>query len=160
MSNPEFDESLWGEFFDSALNVQQSNPVSDSILEYKTLQEMMDEDPSLERYLTNTRTHEDNPFKEINIKVKDYHSSIEVVVVDFMIQLLAGYIWACRNDSNFIAMHDELYRVKSLYNKLMAYKQHSSKKPFKKKDPNDWFGENFVALSLAELAVLLPYLWD
>ena len=122
----------------------------------------MDEDPTLMSRINidHMRTHEDNPFNVINIFVKNYHSDADNVVVEFMIQLLGGYIWACKNDTNFIAVHDELRRVEQLYNKLISYRDHRKKKNAKKRAISDFFGENFVSMALTELAVLLPYMWD
>jgi len=98
--------------------------------------------------------HKDNPYKEIKISVKKYWEN-EETILEFMSQFLAGYIWACKHDMNFMAKHEELKGVEQLFSSIVAYKAMQ-----KKKDPEALYGQNFVPWCVVQLGVLLPQLWD
>lgn len=112
---------------------------------------------SVDRMMTGKQTHElDNPFKIINIPVAQYWETESIALV-FMEQLLSGYVWACKFDHNFIAVHEELGRVERLLAKVIAYKAMLANPD---QDPVAYYGERFVSLALIELAMLIPTMWD
>lgn len=112
---------------------------------------------AVERTLSGTQTHElDNPHKSIHIDVRGYWET-EGTVLDFMEQFIGGYVWACKHDVSFIAVHDEAPRLQQLLDRVIAYKACLADP---KKDAEAFYGERFSAWALVELATVLPSMWD
>lgn len=112
---------------------------------------------AVERKLSGRMNHEqDNPFSKIHIDVEHYWET-EDTVLSFLEQFVGGYVWACKHDENFIAVHDEAPGLQRLYDRVLAYR---AMKADPERDEEEFYGQRFVAWCLVELATVLPSMWD
>ena len=94
-----------------------------------------------------------NPVQEIVIK-PDWVGSAEPDVRDFAIQLLEGYIWACKYQPNFMAVHDERQECEHILYRLSYLK--------KMDDDGKWVPDedSMLQLALIDFVRMLPKMWD
>lgn len=112
---------------------------------------------AVDRKLSGKMTHDqDNPFSKIVIDVPHYWDT-EDTVLAFLEQFVGGYVWACKHDSSFVAVHEEAPRLQQLYDRVLAYK---AMKADPERDEEEFYGQRFTAWCLVELATVLPSMWD
>ena len=123
---------------------------------YKSyLDRMIEKEPGLKRLMDSEQIHEDNPYKTLTVSTEGFWET-QGILIDFLSQFLAGYVWACTNDINMIAMHEELPAVKALLSDVLGY----IKLTADGKDTDFMYGTNFILVALTRLGLLCPQMWD
>lgn len=132
-------------------------PRSSSPGHLESLDDLDDITASVKRKLSGHLTHNlDNPFKRILVEVP-YYWETEDTLLSLIRQFVGGYVWACKHDETFIAVHNEAPRLQRLYDGITAYLEC---KADPEKDEEEFYGQRFAAWCLVELATLLPSMWD
>lgn len=132
----------------------------------KAKQEGVEIDPSL-RNLTRDHLYE-NPIKEIVIRPPEGKSmwwDVQPYVMDFMIQLLKGYLWECKYGHNMVAMHAEAREVERILNhleRLKKYEYGSVDADGNKVYEPEWWptADEEFAILMVDFARLVPRMWD
>lgn len=94
-----------------------------------------------------------NPVQEIVIK-PDWYGSAMHDTRDFAIQMLGGYLWACKYDPNIHTVHLERHELERVLWKL-TWLKHAE-------DEQKWVPDEDEQLQLAliDFIRLLPGMWD
>jgi hypothetical protein len=94
-----------------------------------------------------------NPIEEI-ITTPQWFGSVSADVRDFAIQILTGYVWACKYDPGFIAYHIEASECEAVLHRLSWLKQQEEAKKWV---PDE---TELLQLALIDFVRVLPKMWD
>jgi len=109
-----------------------------------------------DRKLAGQMDYRDNPWRKITIDAsKNYET--DDIVLDFVIQFVSGYVWACKHNYNFMAQHDELPALERLLDSAISYRK---MRDDGKVNEDEIYGTRFAAWLLVQLAALQPGMWD
>lgn len=128
------------------------------VLFVKEQQDLSDKTPleRLEASVPNSASKK-NPFKKIISRPTYY--DLSTPVIQYLRDILTGYVWECEEGHNFVAVHNELVEVKALLVEMEQYLKNGtmhSNVAYGRKQPFD-FGEHSLVI---RFALLLPGLWD